>query len=111
MSCSIAIPSKATSLEMHKVVEKLKKVPAKYKRKYKYTPLATNGARLLIVHPQSESGDTKEHIHATIAEVSFDQLGQVYPFEALSYHWGPDEDHRPIYIHNDRTQYVPTASP
>ncbi|OQO04278.1 hypothetical protein B0A48_10889 [Cryoendolithus antarcticus] len=78
--------------------EKLRSAAAAFSKMYQYEPLLDGHARLLILKKRQEKN---EDVVFDILHVPFDQLGtKEHRYEALSYHWGPGDATKTIYLNN-----------
>jgi hypothetical protein len=75
-------------------VEKLFAAVKAQKLIYNYSSITKDQIRLLRV----VCGETQDDISVSIETVSFEDLGNLYEYEALSYHWGSGEAEYPVYI-------------
>jgi hypothetical protein len=69
---------------------------------YTHSPIKENETRLLRISHK----DIKDELQVKLQTVPFDQLGrgQLYEYEALSYHWGDGEAGYPIFLRDEFTE-------
>jgi hypothetical protein len=81
------------------IIEKFLAVAKARKWMYNYSNITEDQIRILRV----VRGEPQDIVSVSMETVSFKDLGSIYEYEALSYHWGSGEAEYPVYIRDVTT--------